>query len=169
MIVIGLAVLGLFHQRIYNSFAGPFAMEASKLATLEEVPFGKLVRLERNGKPVTHAELEDTGASEVEYSRRGSSTVASFGVFEIDGRQILVRVEQRGNDNIEGVIREIDSSERQLAGSDAKLMLDCTMRRYRMWSLGLAALGVLTILLGFDQLRRATRKPKPTSFKIFDS
>ncbi len=52
LIVLGLATLGVFHQRIYNTFAGPFAMEARELAELADVPFKKLVKIQNSGKPV---------------------------------------------------------------------------------------------------------------------
>jgi hypothetical protein len=167
LIVIGLAVLGVFHQRIYNTFAGPFSIEAKELADLQDVPFQKLVKVVRNGKPVEYFELERTGASEVEYGRGGSRTLATFSILEIDGKSVLVRIEDSRHEQVEGVIREIDSAESPVGRYSAHLMLDCTMARFRMWSLGLAALGVLAIILGLDQLRRATRTPKPKSLKIF--
>ena len=80
----------------------------------------------------------------------------------------LLQIESSSHLEVEGVIRELEPEERGiLHGRGAHLMLDCTMARFRMWSLGIAALGVLSILLGLDQLRRATRTPKPKSLRIF--
>jgi hypothetical protein len=167
LIVLGLATLGVFHQRIYNTFAGPFAMEASELAELGDVPFKKLVRIQRNGKPLSYSDLQRTDVEEVEYSRSSTRTVATYSVLAVEGRRVLVRIEAQPHDEIEGVIREIDSRDPQLGDHPAQLMLDCSMGRFRMWSLGIAALGVLAVLLGLDQLRRAGRKPRPKSLSIF--
>jgi len=167
LIVLGLATLGIFHQRIYNTFAGPFAMEARELAELRDVPFKKLVKIQRNGKPISFSDLQRTDVTEVEYSRSQTRTVAAYSVLEVEGRRVLVRIEAQPHDEIEGVIREIESREPQLGDHPANLMLDCSMGRFRMWSLGIAALGVLLVLLGLDQLRRAGRKPRPKSLSIF--
>jgi len=40
-------------------------------------------------------------------------------------------------------------------------MLDCAVPRYRTWAVGLAALGLLAIVIGLDQLRRAARGAVP--------
>ena len=143
-------------------------VRAPQIAELHDVPFAKLVKVERNHKAVEYSELEATGTEEVAYGRGGSRTQAVFSVLTIDGRDILVRIESSSHLQVEGVIRELEPEERGiLHGRAADLMLDCTMARFRMWSLGIAALGTLLILLGLDQLRRATRTPKPKSLRIF--
>lgn len=170
LIVVGLAVLGVFHDRIYNGLGGPFTLDARALVKLDGVPFQRFVKLELDGKPVFHSDLIDTGQREEKLERNTIETVASFEVLFVGDRRILVRVEQGSSgDQVAGIIRELEPEHYSLHGTDDRLhyYLDCTKTRFRWWALGLASLGGLAILLGLDQIRRARTQPERLNLRRF--
>jgi len=169
LIVGGLAAIGLFHNRLYNTFAGPFAIEARDIVALSDEPFGRYVRLVRDGKPVTYSELERTNVSEVEYRGGGmSSQVASYRLLREGRQRMLVRFEDGLNsDAVEGMLTESGAKQRELAGRDAKVYLDCSKSRFKAWSLAIAALALAAIGLGLDQLRRLRKRPEQRPLRLF--
>ena len=171
LIVVGLAAIGLFHNRLYNTFAGPFAIEARDIVASSDEPFGRYVRLVRDGKPVTYSELEKTHVSEVEYRGGGmSSQVASYRLLREGRQRMLVRFEDGLNsDPVEGMLTTSGDKERRLVGRDEKmpLYLDCSKSRFKAWSLAIAALALAAIGLGLDQLRRLRKGPEQRPLRLF--
>ena len=163
----GLVLIALFHNRIYNTFAGPFEIEASDVVKLTEVPFGRYVRLVENGKPVAYSQLVRTGASEVEYRGGGmSKTVASYKLLVAGGRRMVVRFEDGfPADQVEGMLTESDSMQREIV--DQKVYLDGSKSRYKAWTLAIVALALGAIGVGLDQLRRMRRRPAQRPLRLF--
>ena len=171
-IALGLAVFAIFHARIYNSFAGPFDIEARDLAKINDVPNKRFVRVVENGKPLHYTELEDAGFVEQRVSRGRIETEATYRRLREGGDWILVRVaDNSANPEVIGLIT---IAEGELAGKAHTgkvgrnpMLLDCDKSNYRLWSLIAAAFGVLCVLLGLDQLRRAGKKPRTGGMRIF--
>lgn len=171
MIAVGLAVLGLFHQRIYNSFAGPFDIEERDLVKLNDVPSKRFVRVVRDGKPLHFTELDDAGFVEETVRGGGRFEVeASFRILRAGGDWILVRVaDGSANPEVIGLVTVADGelAGRAHSGKAGKnpMLLDCDKSRYRLWSLVAAAAGALGVLVGLDQLRRS-RKTAPDDRRL---
>lgn len=166
IIALGLAVLGVFHERIYNSFAGPFDVEARDLVALKSVPGKRFVRVVQDGKPLHYTELEDAGFVEERIGRGRVEVEATFRILASDRGRMLVRVaDNSANPEVIGLVTT--ASGELASRANYGVMLDCDKSSYRLWSLAIAAFGILSVLIGLDQLRRAGKKPRPDGLRIF--
>jgi hypothetical protein len=84
LVFVGLAVLAVWHQRIYNTLAGPAPLDTAAAVAFDGVPFRQLVTLEDHGKPVPYAALGEAIAP-----RRGADGESSRGASPVAGMRIV--------------------------------------------------------------------------------
>jgi hypothetical protein len=171
LVFLGLAVLAVWHQRIYNTFAGAAPLDTRAAVELDGVPFRRLVTLEDHGKPVAYGQLSEAVGREVEIRASSTRDTAAYTLLDVGDRRLLVRLPANSakNDNVEGVLRAIDDRQRTFPGVDprASVYLDCDKSGYGAWSLLIAALGVAAIGIGLDQRRRARKPPDVRPLRRF--
>jgi hypothetical protein len=161
LVVVGIAILGIWHQRIYNTFAGPTTLEARAAVELDGVPFRRLVTLVDGGKAIAYGQLGKAVGREVEIRAGSTRSAAAFTLLDVGDRRLLVRLpaDSAKGENVEGVLRSIDDHQRNFPGIDwrTRVYLDCDKSGYGAWSLLIATLGIAAIGIGLDQRRRARR------------
>jgi hypothetical protein len=149
-----LAVFALFHQRLYNSFFGPFPVEVAALATMATPPFEQWVRI-----AVPFDELEETEYVEKTYGRGGTTVSAPYRLLRVGKGELLVHIENASSNakTLTGVLKKNDRHQELAVHGPLTLELD---GNYPLlgWAIGL--LGVILILAALDQVRRAGQRPR---------
>jgi hypothetical protein len=157
-LVLGVAILAVFHIRIYNSLAGPFDVEERDVVAMKDVPFKRLVRVVRDGRPVEYSELARAPFYEEEIHSGYTEATASFRYLEVNNHRMLVRIADSTDPDVIGLL---DVPDDRLAShaSGAPLFLDCDKAAYGAYSLLALVAGLAALFFGLDQLRRAYRRP----------
>jgi hypothetical protein len=165
-LVLGVAILAVFHVRIYNSLAGPFDVEERDLVAMKDVPLHRFVRVVRDGRPVEYSELERAPFYEEEIHSGYTEATASFRYLQVNNQRMLVRIADSTSPEVIGLI-DVPDDRIASHASGAALFLDCEKSTYRAYSL-LALVAALTALfIGLDQLRRAYRRPVERPLRLF--
>jgi len=160
-LVLGVAILALFHERIYNGLAGPFDVEARQLITMHDVPAQRFVRVLRDGRPVHYNELVWAGLIEQQVEDDDRHTTASYSELDVDGHPLIVRAVRNSsaddNPPLIGLIEMPGSELARYAPGDT-IFVDGDQATYRFCALAAFVTAMVALLAGLDQLRRAYRR-----------
>jgi hypothetical protein len=165
-LILGVAILAVFHVRIYNSLAGPFDVEERDLVAMKDAPLRRFVRVVRDGRPVEYSELERAPFYEEEIHSGYTEATASFRYLHSNGHTKLVRVADSTGSEVIGLL-DVPSGMIASHASGAALFLDCEKGTYRAYSLLALAAALTALFIGLDQLRRAYRRPVERRLRLF--